>query len=848
MNKKTTTIKKSIITVAGDVTVDWLEVNIAASHSNSKDNNSDECWRNYKSTRFEVKPGGAMLLAKFIEEATGAKIIAPDCSGLRLISASKMIRAYSRLGLFSQSAKSKQKVYRVEAHNGFEGPSEGAVLPQAVKGDDPKASVVVINDLGNGFCNEEKVWPKALTKGKPEVIYKVSCQMHSNKLLNHLQKMHADRYVIVVDIDKLRLKGLNVSRRLSWEKTASELAWQLEHHPIKSTRAIIVRFGVEGALLYEPKTHKSTLFYDPKLGEDGYSSIMSGKMPGTANAFVAGIVDCYSSSESVSLARGIKTGLIYSRRLIQEGFGPDAFSINYPLNKVFHIVKSDLADINSVQVPDKQKAREADKEYWSIIQDINTSGLESSAINYLRTGSDYLFKQAPVGQFGAMMTIDRSEIESFRAIRNLMLEYLHNPNVGRPLSIAVFGAPGSGKSFGVAQVAKSVAPGRVQKIEFNISQFNSRSDLSVALHKVRDITLGGQIPLVFFDEFDAALDGEVLGWLKYFLAPMQDGAFRDGETMHPIGRAIFVFAGGTSSSFSEFICRNGEEGQGKLKEREEKFRLAKGPDFASRLRGFINIKGVNPVDEEDKTFAIRRAMLLRVLVKSTNRHLFQDKILQIDDGVIRAFLRTNKFEHGIRSLQAIIEMSQLADRKKFEASALPSKAQLALHVDADEFMDHILQSEVLMSSAEEIAKVLQAIYCKDQKSKKPADDPAVQPWENLDEKFKESNRQQAKHIAVKLEAIGYDFAPIGRAKVKPILFKKNEIEELSIMEHDRWVEERLTDGWTSGERDPEHKVSPYLIPWDDLTEEVKGYDRTFMRSIPEIMIKAGFRIFKKKDK
>ena len=50
-----------------------------------------------------------------------------------------------------------------------------------------------------------------------------------------------------------------------------------------------------------------------------------------------------------------------------------------------------------------------------------------------------------------------------------------------------------------------------------------------------------------------------LGWLKYFLAPMQDGVFRVGDSIHPIGKAIFVFAGGTSSTYNQFCGEDIED-------------------------------------------------------------------------------------------------------------------------------------------------------------------------------------------------------------------------------------------------------------------------------------------------
>src|SRR5690606_21148153 len=42
--------------------------------------------------------------------------------------------------------------------------------------------------------------------------------------------------------------------------------------------------------------------------------------------------------------------------------------------------------------------------------------------------------------------------------------------------------------------------------------------------------------------------------------------------------------------------------------------------------------------------------------------------------------------HGARSMEAVIEMSALSGRARFTRSALPAAHQLALHVDADEFL------------------------------------------------------------------------------------------------------------------------------------------------------------------
>jgi hypothetical protein len=51
--------------------------------------------------------------------------------------------------------------------------------------------------------------------------------------------------------------------------------------------------------------------------------------------------------------------------------------------------------------------------------------------------------------YGKYTTADRGEIERLNSIRNLIVGYLGNPTDARPLSFAVFGPPGSGKSFAV---------------------------------------------------------------------------------------------------------------------------------------------------------------------------------------------------------------------------------------------------------------------------------------------------------------------------------------------------------------------------------------------------------------
>ncbi len=358
--------------------------------------------------------------------------------------------------------------------------------------------------------------------------------------------------------------------------------------------------------------------------------------------------------------------------------------------------------------------------------------------------------------------------------------------------------------------------------------------------------------MVFFDEFDSSFEGTKLGWLKYFLAPMNDGEFKNGETMHPIGKSIFVFAGGTSDTLQEF-AREGEiddslneKEKGKIEDDRKQFRSAKGTDFISRLRGHVNVMGPNRKDSEDTFYMIRRALFLRSIIERKAKNLIQNKEANIDDSVLRALLKVPKYKHGVRSMSAILEMSMLNNKNKFEQSALPPEEQLDMHVDAEIFSKLVSRDVLFNSNMEKLAQEIHEEYRKSMKGKKSPDHAAMKPWKELSQANKKSNMDQALQIPEKLQKLHYDFMPaIGIPK--DFKFSQDEIEILAKMEHERWIDERLAEGWkqdeTIKESNHEHKLSPYLIPWEKLTEKVKNWDRNPVRNIPNLLKKAGFEIY-----
>jgi hypothetical protein len=842
--KKTAQSKPSIV-VAGDLSVDWFEIEAPPRGAAKGEPVNPRNWRTYPAVSRESRPGGAWLLADFVAAATGVEVEAPPLRDTRSIAADELVHAYVEIGRFPAVGGRKDEkpsVFRVRAYKGFSGPAGETPSVYPFKPRSTAPGLVVLDDAGNGFRDHPDLWPAALSNGaKPPVVVKMSRPLTAGRLFDHLRRRHADRLVLLLDADDLRREGVKISRRLSWERTATDFVWQMASNPallpLNACAAVVVRFGVDGAIVYSSRggAVEAWLDYDPATGEDGVRELWPGEMIGAGSAFAAGLAGAVAEKGLEGVREGAAKGLAAARRLWRGGFGTDVERLAYPGKEIFRPLEPQDGILAEVRIPAPTAAEPADPDYWCILDTLTRSDLETIACNFVLKGKDPMLDRVPSGRFRNLRTFDRSEIESFRGLKNLVGEYLASPAVGRPLSIAVFGAPGSGKSFGVNEVAESVAPGRLQKIEFNLSQFNDPRELVAAFHRVRDIALGGKIPIVFFDEFDSAYNGR-LGWLKYFLAPMQDGAFSDGHDVHPIGRAIFVFAGGTASSYRAFCCADDAAA----------FKAVKGPDFVSRLRGYVDIKGPNPVDDKERLYLVRRAQILRFQLEKSAPQIFDaSKTCRLDPGVLRAMIKAPEYRHGIRSILAVIEMSQLAGRQSFEQAALPSPEQLELHVDADAFSRLVVRDVLLGSAREKLARAIHERYRKANAAKRAAGDPAMAEWESLDEGLKESNRRQADHIPVKLKAAGYDFAPAA-GKARPVKFEPSEIETMARMEHERWVAEKLLAGFTAGARDNAAKTSPYLVPWDELDAKIKDIDRQAVREIPELLASAGFEIYRLK--
>ncbi|MEH7274244.1 RyR domain-containing protein [Neobacillus vireti] len=70
-------------------------------------------------------------------------------------------------------------------------------------------------------------------------------------------------------------------------------------------------------------------------------------------------------------------------------------------------------------------------------------------------------------------------------------------------------------------------------------------------------------------------------------------------------------------------------------------------------------------------------------------------------------------------------------------------------------------------------------------------------------------------------------------------------EELAKNIHEVWASQRIEQGWTYGpERNDRKKMHPNLVPYEELTEEDKDYDRNTAMETLKMILSLGFKIEK----
>ncbi|WP_299877681.1 hypothetical protein [uncultured Sulfitobacter sp.] len=516
--------------------------------------------------------------------------------------------------------------------------------------------------------------------------------------------------IVVVQADDLRRHGVPIARCPSWDMVVQDLRDAAVgtglNDLLRPGLSVIVLFGIEGAVAFTPQANNTDqalhLICDPAAQEGQTEQSLPGSMVGYMNAFLSAFTAEYMH-KSDNLAEATQRAMMTMR-----AFGQSAYNCKTDDKDVFHLCSPTLRRVQDAgrcdtltkleAAPDGQlgaevpsylaialdqasgpdllveclqaKAASKDKSLEQICKDI------AQAI--VKCGIDGQLKDLPHGRFGKLCTLNAKEIEALRGIRTLINDYNEDFARSKPMSIAIFGQPGAGKSFGVKQlVDKDVNP----VLEINLSQARE-SDLPVFFQHIRDANLKGKTPLCFFDEFDSSNCGLV----KYFLSPMQDGEYRDGDEIRPVGRGIFAFAGGTAESFQDFADFKGKQyaGQDKVDPVQAKI-----PDFVSRLSGYLNVSGISD-PENGVTGVGRNAKVVRLLHRAILTRVKMEELLPdiapegkpaaVSKELVNWLLWGWSPKHGARSVETMIRgIAASAQTHSLSLSDIPIDILTEIH-------------------------------------------------------------------------------------------------------------------------------------------------------------------------
>lgn len=153
-----------------------------------------------------------------------------------------------------------------------------------------------------------------------------------------------------------------------------------------------------------------------------------------------------------------------------------------------------------------------------------------------------------------------------------------------------------------------------------------------------------------------------------------------------------------------------------------------------------------------------------------------------------------------------------------------------------------LSARPLLKDIELLAIAIHARYNEEQLARHPDRPLAYARFSELPDDLKYSNMRQAQSIYDKLGMVGLTMRHKG-APGAIEAFAPELVEVMAEFEHDEWMRERIANGWTLGERNTERKTTPYLVPYRDLSEEIKELDRNTVRNIPLLADRVGMAVY-----
>jgi hypothetical protein len=125
---------------------------------------------------------------------------------------------------------------------------------------------------------------------------------------------------------------------------------------------------------------------------------------------------------------------------------------------------------------------------------------------------------------------------------------------------------------------------------------------------------------------------------------------------------------------------------------------------------------------------------------------------------------------------------------------------------------------------------------------------AERSWQVLAPEFRDSCRHAADHLWSKARALGGRIEVSGTGSHHALHLEPDAVRQLSEIEHQRWVHERLLAGWSYAEKRVDAaRRHPLLRPYSELPPERRSIDRTLVTRM-DLALSAGNLAFRREHR
>jgi hypothetical protein len=294
--------------------------------------------------------------------------------------------------------------------------------------------------------------------------------------------------------------------------------------------------------------------------------------------------------------------------------------------------------------------------------------------------------QMPSARLGEFISLNRQFEQDLIILKELSINYLRRGSAKRPMNIYLNALPGSGKSYLIKELVKSVSKElkstNVVYEEFNISSMDKIENVENIFNYIQSSNIAQETPFILIDECDVLLNDRNI--YQKFLMPMYDGVFiRDGRSAK-LGRAVLFFASSIkllkdlsvkdiklkydNLDYGVYVSEM-EDAFDQLKNSDDKNESdLKLPDFLDRIDKYIFIP---PFYVHFKDYEIEKENYL-IALQIIKKHFDSVTRVSVAALIIVCFFL---MEHGKRKADKIVFLSKNPRGSTFEIENLPIDIQ-----------------------------------------------------------------------------------------------------------------------------------------------------------------------------